>query len=104
MLTCVRSRSCVQLEILPNMTNHTNNIVVLDQSGFYPTSGGQEHDTGTMTINGTLYKVSSSGCGLSHYGCQLQVVDVEKVGPAVLHFLDNPVPVKKVRMKEHCSE
>ena len=41
----------------------------------------QEHDTGSLTINGVTYAV----------------VNAEKVGPAVLHFLDKPLPVKKVR-------
>ena len=47
--------------------NHSPSIVVLDQSAFYPTSGGQEHDTGLLTVRGVQYSV----------------VDVQKVGPAV---------------------
>ena len=52
------------------------NILILDQSAFYPTSGGQTHDTGTVSISGTEYTV----------------IDVQKVGPVVLHFLAEPLP------------
>lgn len=51
------------------------NIVILDQSAFYPTSGGQQHDTGSIIIKGKKY----------------EIVDGEKVGHAVLHILDRPV-------------
>jgi alanyl-tRNA synthetase len=52
--------------------NNALNIVILDQSAFYPTSGGQANDLGTLTISGFIYKV----------------IDVEKVGHCVLHVLD----------------
>lgn len=42
---------------------------------FYPTSGGQQHDTGLLIIKGEEYKV----------------VNVEKVGKCILHILDRPV-------------
>jgi alanyl-tRNA synthetase len=65
------------LEVFPNVTQgNIPNIVVLDQSAFYPTSGGQEHDTGSLTIDGTTYKV----------------IDALKVGPTVLHVLDAALP------------
>ena len=48
------------------------NIVLLDRSAFYPTSGGQVNDKGNITINGKTY----------------EVVNVEKVGKCVLHFLE----------------
>ena len=65
------------VEVFPNVTqNNVFNIVILDQSAFYPTSGGQMHDTGVLQINGTNYKV----------------VDCQKVGHCVLHILDNPLP------------
>jgi alanyl-tRNA synthetase len=64
------------LEVFPNVTNNfIPNIVVLDRSAFYPTSGGQEHDVGTLVINKETF----------------QVVNVLKVGPCVLHFLDRPL-------------
>ena len=65
-------------QVMLNVTdNHSPSIVVLDQSAFYPTSGGQEHDTGKMAIGGKEY----------------DVVDVMKVGPAVLHVVRPPLPV-----------
>lgn len=54
------------------------NIVILDRSAFYPTSGGQVNDLGTMTI------------GEKHY----QVLNVEKVGKCFLHYLNEPVEVE----------
>lgn len=50
-------------------------ILVLDQTGFYPTSGGQLHDTGHLHLAGQRYEVLS----------------VEKAGKCVLHVLDRPV-------------
>ena len=52
-----------------------SNIVLLNRSAFYPTSGGQVHDTGNMIIGKTNYKVLS----------------VEKVGKCFLHYLDAPL-------------
>lgn len=54
------------------------NIVVLDRSAFYPTSGGQVNDLGTMTIGEKKY----------------QVLNVEKVGKCFLHYLNEPVEVE----------
>jgi alanyl-tRNA synthetase len=48
-----------------------NNIVILNRSAFYPTSGGQVHDKGAMNINGKFYNV----------------INVEKVGKCFLHHL-----------------
>ena len=65
-------------QVMLNVTDqHSPSIVVLDQSAFYPTSGGQEHDTGKLSIQGVEYAV----------------VDVMKVGPAVLHVVRPPLPV-----------
>ena len=39
------------LEIFTNvLDNNKRNIIVLDESAFYPTSGGQAHDIGKLTI------------------------------------------------------
>jgi alanyl-tRNA synthetase len=61
------------VDVFANL-KHKNirNIVILDQSALYPTSGGQQHDDGTITILGKDY----------------QIVDAEKVGKCVLHILD----------------
>lgn len=53
------------------------NIVILDRSAIYPTSGGQEHDTGVLTI---------AGCAGSY-----KIVNAVKVGKVVLHTLDRPL-------------
>lgn len=56
--------------VLQNLKQENRrNLVILDQSGFYPTSGGQEHDTGVLKIGDKEYKV----------------VKVEKVGKCILH-------------------
>jgi alanyl-tRNA synthetase len=58
--------------------NRESNIVILDRSAIYPTSGGQEHDTGVMKI---------AGC-VGEY----KIVNAVKVGKVVLHTLDRPLP------------
>ena len=59
-------------DIFLNVTdNNKQNIVILDKSAFYPTSGGQIHDTGVMKIGDIEYEITS----------------VEKVGKSVLHFV-----------------
>jgi len=73
------------LQVMLNVTRQNSpSIIVLDQSSFYPTSGGQEHDTGSMTIDGAVY----------------QVVDVMKVGPAVLHVLEPSLPISATNTLE----
>lgn len=49
--------------------------MLLDRSAFYPLSGGQQNDIGNLVIDGVTY----------------QVVDCQKIGKCVLHFLDKPV-------------
>ena len=53
------------------------NLMILDQSAVYPTSGGQQHDNATVTVEGVdePYKV----------------IDAVKVGKVVLHTLDRPL-------------
>ena len=51
--------------------------MILDQSAIYPTSGGQQHDTGVLKI---------AGCA-----GQYDIVDAIKVGRVVLHILDRPL-------------
>lgn len=55
------------------------NIVILNESAFYPTSGGQLHDLGTLTVDGKTYNI----------------VNAEKVGKCVLHILDEELPNDK---------
>lgn len=47
----------------------------MDKSAFYPLSGGQQNDVGVLTVDNVKY----------------EVVDVQKVGRAILHFVDRPV-------------
>ena len=65
------------IEVFANLLEQgKRNLVILDQSCFYPTSGGQANDIGTLTIDGTIYNV----------------VDCIKVGKCVLHKLDQELP------------
>jgi alanyl-tRNA synthetase len=61
------------------LDENKQNIVILNESAFYPTSGGQIHDTGKMWIGETEY----------------EVFDVEKVGKAVLHYVNPPLEGEK---------
>src|SRR5690606_407087 len=56
--------------------------VALDRSAFYPTSGGQLHDTGTLA--------------LADDGASAHVVDVEAEGDTVWHIVDTPLEVGAV--------
>ena len=47
-------------------------MIILDESAFYPTSGGQQHDTGKLWIDGLG---------------DVDVLDVTKVGKCVLHLI-----------------
>ena len=74
------------VEVLPNVTQGgIRNILILDQSVFYPSSGGQEHDTGKVVIGGQEY----------------EVVDAEKVGHCVLHILDRAVEGEVIGHEVH---
>ncbi|MBS7614513.1 alanine--tRNA ligase [Candidatus Bathyarchaeota archaeon] len=53
------------------------NRLVLDQTAFYPEGGGQPSDHGYLKFNGK----------------QSKVIDVQKVGGVIIHFLEGPVPV-----------
>lgn len=58
------------------LDKNRRNILILNQSAIYPTSGGQIHDTGVLTLLGEEYKI----------------VNAEKVGKVVLHILDKDLP------------
>ena len=53
------------------LEQNKKNLVILDKSAFYPTSGGQIHDTGVLSIEGIER--------------QFKVIDAIKVGKVVLH-------------------
>lgn len=53
------------------LQNQKKNLLILKESAFYPTSGGQAHDIGTLRVEGI--------------DIEFNVVDVIKVGKSVLH-------------------
>lgn len=59
------------------LQNNRRNLIILNQSTFYPTSGGQAHDTGKLFIEGLG---------------DVDVIDVTKVGKCVLHLISKDVP------------
>lgn len=52
-----------------------NLFVVLDQTAFYPTGGGQPHDTGTIG--------------------DVNVLNVEEVDGEIRHFIEKPLQISK---------
>lgn len=67
------------IDVFQNVLDlNKNNILILDKSAIYPTSGGQEHDTATLRIEGL--------------GTEYKIVNAQKVGKVVLHILDQEVP------------
>ncbi|MGH9118008.1 MAG: alanyl-tRNA editing protein [Acidimicrobiales bacterium] len=55
--------------------------VALDRTVFYPTGGGQPHDTGTLS-----WTADDAASG------QAEVTDVQKEGPMAWHTVEGPVP------------
>jgi len=67
------------VEVFANvMDGNKRNILILDQSAIYPTSGGQHHDKGLVKIEGVQ--------------TQFEIMNAEKVGKVVLHMLDQELP------------
>jgi len=52
------------------------NMVILDQTAFYPEGGGQPADKGYLEVNGS----------------KVDVIDVQKVGEVIVHVLEKPIP------------
>lgn len=61
--------------IIRTFPHGSQHAVILDQTAFYPTSGGQMHDTGT--ING------------------IEVIDVIEQDDEILHLVNSPLQVGK---------
>jgi len=59
------------------LQKNKRNLVILNQSLFYPTSGGQLHDTGKL-------KIETVG--------DFNVIDCIKVGKVVMHVIDGEIP------------
>jgi alanyl-tRNA synthetase len=69
------------------LDKNKNNILILDRSAIYPTSGGQQHDTAKVKIEGLDIDFS--------------IINAEKVGKVVLHILDKEIPdVESVKGKK----
>jgi len=69
------------VEILGPSENESRTGIVLDRTAFYPTSGGQVHDVGTLsTAAGTKINVS-------------EVADLDD--GRVVHFVESPAPLEK---------
>ena len=67
------------IDVFCNVTkNMKKNLLIFDRSLFYPTSGGQAHDTGKITINNITYNV----------------INVEKVGKCVIHEIDQEIKLE----------
>lgn len=64
-------------EIDATVVDRRDDAVALDRTVFYPTGGGQPHDTGRLAEPG---------------GTALTVTSVTKEGPVVWHHLDGPAP------------
>jgi alanyl-tRNA synthetase len=54
------------------------NILIVDKSAIYPTSGGQQHDTATVKVEGIEEP--------------FKIINAEKVGKVILHILDRELP------------
>jgi alanyl-tRNA synthetase len=68
-----------EAKVIGAKTIHGRQGVVLDRTFFYPTSGGQPHDTGTLQ--------------------GVRVLDVVEKDGAVIHVVDGKIPAGKVRGK-----
>ncbi len=65
-------------EFKAKITKVEGNLVVLDETYFYPTSGGQDHDTGEVSLNSETAKV----------------INIFKYGPHIVHVLDRTLKLK----------
>ena len=70
-------------EFKARLLGYRGEYVILDSTAFYATGGGQLHDTGQLELCGDTYNV----------------IDVQKVGPVVVHRVDRPL-----KLREGCSE
>lgn len=63
-------------EFTAKVVHVVDNFVVLDRTAFYPTGGGQLHDTGVI----------------EHSGGLARVVEVQRAGHVILHRVEGPLP------------
>ncbi|WP_277553752.1 alanyl-tRNA editing protein [Halobaculum limi] len=69
--------------------------VVLDRTHFYPTGGGQPHDTGTIQVVGDSDAVAGD---VEDDGWTFAVTDVEKTD-TIYHYLDGSAPPEGTRVR-----
>jgi alanyl-tRNA synthetase len=70
---------CQVVDVFDNVLQQgKRNILIVDRSAIYPTSGGQQHDTAIVHIEGIVVP--------------FKIVNAEKVGKVVLHILDRELP------------
>lgn len=65
--------NCYLKEFDATVVDSENNFIVLDQTAFYPTGGGQEHDVGKIVLEN---------------GTKINVIDVKKESGIVKHILE----------------
>lgn len=74
------------VDVFANITDgNKRNMLILNQSAVYPTSGGQQHDNATIKIEGI------EG--------EFLMKNAEKVGKVVLHILDREIPEETEALK-----
>jgi alanyl-tRNA synthetase len=65
-------------DVVPNSSGQSRPAIILRDTAFYPTSGGQIHDTGWLTLNG---------------GERLRVTEVADTEDGkIVHYLEAPAP------------
>jgi alanyl-tRNA synthetase len=68
-------------EVAPASSTQSRPAVILRETAFYPTSGGQVHDTGSLTVGGQ-----------DESGARLRVTEVaETEDGRIVHYLEGPV-------------
>jgi alanyl-tRNA synthetase len=86
-----------EASVLESLQREGKHAIVLDRTAFYPTSGGQVHDTGTFIVD----------------GCELAVTDVEdEEDGRILHFVPEPLSpgialqgrVNEERRRDHIQQ
>jgi len=74
------------IDLFENVTDkNKKNIIILDESAVYPTSGGQQNDTGKIKIEGLE--------------TEFTMKNAEKVGKVVFHIVEPEVPLDRESLK-----
>lgn len=73
------------------------NYIILDQTYFYPTSGGQVHDTGKISGSNAGIKDRKNNSNSTNNQNIAKIVDVFKQGNVVVHALEDETAAKKFK-------